>query len=146
MSLVATLAAVRALLQPLKDANTIARIHNGPQAQMNEYPAAEVRFGPSTVGRQPQGGILERQHARAGVVRLYVRNEADLGAAYATYPALIDAIEDAFRAAPSLTGAADRFDATGNGALTLDETVNALYVDIGWTVIETEPDTFVQDW
>ena len=145
-TLVDTLAAVRAVLAPLVTAGTIKVVLDGPQNQMNEFPAAEVRWGPGTVTREPAGQGLERRHIRNGVVRIYVEQTGLLGENYVRLAPVIDAVEAAFRDAPTLSGAADRFDASGNGPLLKDSEVNCLYVDVSWAAMDIEPDTYLQDW
>lgn len=145
-TLVATLSAVRGLLAPLVTAGTLATVLDGPQNQINDYPAAEVRFGSGQVGRDPVARVLERRHVRTGIVRLYIDQRGQLGEENARLAPLIDAVETAFGASPTLGGTVDRFDATGNGEMSRDAELDALYVDVGWSALTIESDTYVQDW
>jgi len=146
-TLVSTLAAVSALLDPLVTATTLAANYNGQQERLDLFPCAETLFGAGTVTRDQQGRILERQQARTGVVRLSVQRLTDMPREYAKLAPLIDAVEAIFKANPHLIGL-DRFDANGNGIPAMDDVgeKKTVYVDVGWYAIEAEVDTIVQDW
>lgn len=143
-TLVATLAAVEALLTPLVPA-TIKQVLHGPQDEINEFPVAEVRFGPGAFLRQPEARLLERQSQRTGYVRLWVAKQQMLPDEAAKLPALVDAIDAIFKANPRLGELVDRFDATGYTGLLSDERQNLLFVDVNWSVTDTDEGTFVQD-
>lgn len=145
-TLVDTLAAVKALIVPLVTAGTLKAVLAEEQDQLYEFPTAEVRFGPGLVGRNVEARVLERTHQRTGVVRIWVARQQPLAGEAAKFAPLIDAVELVFKVDPRLGALADRFDATGNSGLVFDESVNMLFVDIGWAATVAEPDTFVQDW
>lgn len=144
-TLVQTLAAVKALVDPLAPA-TLKKVLAGPQDQNYQFPTAEIRFGSGQVGREIDARILERRQVRTGVVRIWVALQQPMPGEYAKFAPLVDAIEALFKADPRLGGLADRFDATGNTPVLLDESTNMFYLDIGWAATVAEPDTFVQDW
>jgi hypothetical protein len=145
-TLVQTLAAVRAALAPLVANGVIKAVLNGPADDLNQFPSVDVLWGAGTVGRDPSAGVLERQQVRSGIARVYVNRGGVLRTEYPKVAPLIDAVEAAFGAAPTLNGVVDRFDATGNGVLSQDDALKALYVDVGWQAMSIEPDTFIQDW
>lgn len=145
-TLVGTLDAVAGLLAPLVTAGTLTKVVRGPQDMAWEFPVAEVVFGAGFVGRNPEARILERLQTRSGAVRVYVARQEALAGEYAKFAPIVDAVETAFGASPRLAGVADRFDASGNSGLAYDTAQNLLFVDVNWTALSIEPDTFVQDW
>ncbi|HEY7119316.1 MAG TPA: hypothetical protein VH475_22185 [Tepidisphaeraceae bacterium] len=146
-TLAATCDAVTALLLPLVADGTLKRVRTGIAEQTEEFPAAEVRFGLASFTRDHDALGLERYRVRNGAVRLYVNRGMRLDDAVRALIPLIDAVDAAFRADPRLGGLADRFDMTGHGGPpAMDEEIGALFVDVGWTAEERDPDTYVQDW
>lgn len=146
-TLAQTLDAVRTLLVPLVTDGTLKRVRLGIAEQTEEFPAAEVRFGPAIFARTPEQRSLERTQARTGVVRIYVNRSMKLDEAVNAFVPIIDRIDAVFTAEPHLAGYADRFDATGHGGPpTLDEEVGALFIEVGWRADDAQADTFVQDW
>lgn len=145
-TLVSVLDAVADLLAPLVTAGTLKKVVDGPQDFEFEFPVAEVIFGPGSVGRNPEARILERRQTRTGVVRIYIARQQPLAGEYAKFAPIIDAVEAAFGASPRLGGVVDRFDCTGNTNLTWDDQQGLLSVDITWTAIDAEVDTYVNDW
>jgi hypothetical protein len=147
-TLAATLAGVRAVIEPMLATGELARIVDGVAEQTEAFPAAEIRFGPATIGRAPAvAGALERNRNRTGVVRLYVSRSMRLEAACQAFVPLIDAIDARCRDAPDLFGLVDRFDTTGHGGPpALDEEVGALFIEIGWRAEEREAATYVHDY
>jgi hypothetical protein len=147
-TLVGTVADVVTALELLVTDETFRRVHHGPQEQLTEFPCAEVIFGAGTVTRNQQQGFLERQHTRTGVVRCYAKRNSDLPAEFARLEPLVDAVEALFGALPRLTGAYDRFDATGSSAPAM-ETIGqspVVWVDVSWSAIDAEAGAYVQDW
>lgn len=145
-TLVETLAAVRGVLAPLVTAGTITAVLDGLNDSLGTPPVIDVLWGPATEGRDPGAGVLLRQQQRTGVARIYVARRGVMRLDYARVAPIIDAVEAAFRDAPTLGGLVDRFDATGHGQLLPDEQLSALYVDVNWTALTIEEDTFIQDW
>lgn len=141
-----TLAAVADLLEPLATNGTVKRVHRGEQDAINEWPALEVRMGAALIGRNPEAGVLERQTTRLGAVRAWIARTDALSVESAKFSPIVDAVEAAFGAAPTLGGLADRFDATGNSGVGYDQAENMLFVDVTWSALTIEPGTFVQDW
>lgn len=145
-TLTATLAAVADLLEPLATAGTVKRVYRGEQDSINESPSLEVRMGAALIGRNPEAGILERQAQRLGSVRIWINRTDALSVESARFAPIVDAVEAAFGDAPDLSGNADRFDATGNSGVGYDDGENKLWVDVNWSALSIEPDTFIQDW
>lgn len=141
-TLAETLQAVTDLLTPLVTAGTLKRAINGPQDQLNEFPAAWVWFGPATVSRQ----AYERQITYTGFVRVYADRRGLLPGDYARLVPPVDAILAACRDNPTLGDLAERFDATAVSLPAYDAELNALSVDVQWAALVIEPDTYEQDW
>ena len=139
-TLAATLEAVTALVDTVP---AVVRAYNGPQEQINEAPAAEVRFSGPTVTRD-----LERHRVWTGIIRLYVPRMGDLPAEYATLVGLVDAVILTMGTDPFLGARVDRFDVSG-GTVPGETEVGGqtfLTADVAWSATTTEGGSLVQDW